>query len=130
MENQEIPKAQETQKTQETQKIRTTKKEKNPKRVAAGKKGSEARWNKQKPQEAEHEPIKITKEPHEPIKKTKAPQRPLPTVNVYKNYIQLCVLIGAVGFGIYMIYGKKTEIKQPKVQPETKQTSIDPFEMR
>ena len=29
-----------------------------------------------------------------------------------------------------MIYGKKTEIKQTKIQPEIIQTSIDPFEMR
>ena len=93
----------------------------------AGKKGTEARW-KQKLQaqqtlEAE-QPIKITKEPQ-------LPERP-PTVNVYRNYIPLCVLIGAVGVGIYMIYGKKTEIKQPKSQPKIpeKQTSIDPFEMR
>ena len=41
-------------------------------------------------------------------------------------------MIGAVGFGLYMINGKKTKLKQPKSQPKVPetQTSIDPFEMR
>ena len=47
-------------------------KEKNPKRVAAGKKGAEARWNKQKAMQAvlqtaqeteQDEPVKVTREP-------------------------------------------------------------------
>ena len=73
--------------------------------------------------QAEHEPIRITKEP--------PPERP-PTVNVYKNF-PLCVLIGAVGVGIFMIYGRKTEMQpkmQPEIQPKIKQRPTDPFEMR
>ena len=44
-------------------------------------------------------------------------------MNVYKNFIPLCVLIGAVGGGIFMIYGGKTEMQhkmQPEIQPEIK----------
>ena len=69
--------------------------------------------------QAQHEPIRITKEP---------PERP-PTVNVYKNFFPLCMLIRAVGVGIFMIYGRKTEM-QPEMQPVIKQRMIDPFEMR
>ena len=103
------------------------KKEKNPIRVAAGKKGAEARWNKQKqaqqaPQaQAEHEPIRITKGP--------PPQERPPTVNVNKNFFSLCVQVGAVGVGIFMIYGRKTEMR-PEIQPEINQRPSDPFEMR
>ena len=65
---------------------------KNPVRVAAGKKGAEARWSKQKQPQAqqaqpEHEPIRITK---------KSPE----------NFLPLCVLIGAVGIGIFLICRK------------------------
>ena len=51
-------------------------------------------------------------------------------MTVYKNYIPLFVLIVAVEFSIYMVNGKKNEIKQHKIQREIKHTSIDPFEMR
>ena len=109
METQEIPNAQEPQKThepktEEPQTEEPQKKEKNPIRVAAGKKGAEARWNKQKQAQqaqAEQEPIRITKEP--------PPQERPPTVNVYENFFPLCVLIMAVGVGIFMINGRKTE---------------------
>ena len=131
METQEIPEAQEPQKTHEpkTEELQTEepqRKVKNRIRVAAGKKGAEARWSKQKQvqqaqqAQAEHEPIRITKEP--PLERS-------PTVNVYKNFSPLCVLIGAVGVGNFMICGGKTEM-QPEIQPEIKQRLIDPFEMR
>ena len=53
METQEIPEAQNPQKThkpktEEPQTEEPQRKVKNPKRVAAGKKGAKARWNKQK----------------------------------------------------------------------------------
>ena len=86
---------------------------KNPVRVAVDKKGAEARWSKQKQDQAqpEHKPIRITKEsPEQP------PPRPPVTVNVYKNFFPLCVLIGAVGIGIFLIC-RKAEM-QPKMQPE------------
>ena len=115
METQEIPEAQEPQKTQEPQKSQEPtegsktegpktegpQKVKNPVRVAAGKKGAEARWSKRnqaQQAQSEHEPIRITKEsPEQP------PPRPPVTVNVYKNFFPLCVLIGAAGIGIFLI---------------------------
>ena len=140
IETQEIPKAQEPQKThepktEEPQTEEPQRKVKNPIRVAAGKKGAEVRWNKQKQAQqaqqgqqaqqaqAEHESIRITKGP---------PERPQ-TVNVNKNFFPLSVLIRAVGVGIFMIYGRKTEMQpkmQPKIQPEITQRPTDPFEMR
>ena len=135
METQEIPEAQEPQKTQEPQKIQEPtegpktegpQKAKNPVRVAAGKKGAEARWSKQKQvqaQQAQSEPIRITKEsPEQP-----PPRLPV-TVNVYKNFFPLCVLIGAAGIGIFLIC-RKAEM-QPEIQPDIKQRPTDPFEMR
>ena len=130
METQEIPEAQEPQKPQKTQEpTEGPQKVKNPVRVAAGKKGAEARWSKRKQAQAqpEHEPIRITKgSPEQP------PPRPPVTVNVYKNFFPLCVLIGAVGIGIFLIC-RKAEMQpkmQPELQPEIKQRPTDPFEMR
>ena len=98
---------------------------KNPVRVAAGKKDAEARWSKRN--QAQPEPIRITKEsPEQP------PPRPPVTVNVYKNFFPLCVLIGAAGIGIFLI-SRKAEMQpkmQPEIQPEIKQRPTDPFEMR
>ena len=99
---------------------------KNPVRVAAGKKGAEARWSKRNQAQPEHEPIRITKEsPEQP------PRLPV-TVNVYKNFFPICVLIGAAGIGIFLI-SRKAEMQpkiQPEIQPEIKQRPTDPFEMR
>ena len=100
---------------------------KNPVRVAAGKKGAEARWSKRNQAQAQHaqpEPIRITKEsPEQP-----PPRLPV-TVNVYKNFFPLCVLIGAAGIGIFLIC-RKAEM-QPKMQPEIQpEIPTDPFEMR
>ena len=135
METQEIPEAQEPQKTQEPTEGSKTEgqqqKVKNPVRVAAGKKGAEARWSKRNQGQAqqaqpEHEPIRITKEsPEQP------PRLPV-TVNVYKNFFPICVLIGAAGIGIFLI-SRKAEMQpkiQPEIQPEIKQRPTDPFEMR
>ena len=141
METQEIPEAQEPQKSQEPQKTQEPtegsktegpktegpQKVKNPVRVAAGKKGAEARWSKRNQTQPEHEPIRITKESPE-----QTPPRLPVTVNVYKNFFPLCVLIGAVGIGIFLIC-RKAEMQpkmQPEIQPEIKQRPTDPFEMR
>ena len=82
---------------------------------------------KQAQAQPEHEPIRIAKEsPGQP------PPRPPVTVNVYKNFFPLCVLIGAVGIGIFLIC-RKAEMQpkmQPEIQPEIKQRPTDPFEMR
>ena len=126
METQEIPEAQEPQKYQEpTEEPKTEgqQKVKNPVRVAAGKKGAEARWSKRNQAQPEHEPIRITKEsPEQP-----PPRLPV-TVNVYKNFFPLCVLIGATGILIFLISRKAN--MQPEIQPEIKQRPTDPFEMR
>ena len=142
METQEVPEAQEPQKSQEPQKTQEPtggsktegpkteeQKVKNPVRVAAGKKGAEARWSKRnqaQAQQAQPEPIRITKEsPEQP------PRLPV-TVNVYKNFFPICVLIGAAGIGIFLI-SRKAEMQpkiQPEIQPEIKQRPTDPFEMR
>ena len=124
METKEIPEAQKTQEPTEGPKTEGPKtkgpqKVKNPVRVAAGKKGAEARWSKRKQPQAqpEHEPIRITKKsPEQP------PPRPPVTLNVYKNFFPLCVLIGTVGIGIFLNCRKAD--MQPKMQP------TDPFEMR
>ena len=143
METQEIPEAQEPKKTQEPQKTQEPtegsktegpktegpQKVKNPVRVAAGKKGAEAWWSKRnaQAQQAQPESIRITKEsPEQP-----PPRLPV-TVNVYKNFFPLCVLIGAAGIGIFLIC-RKAEMQpkiQPEIQPEIKQRPTDPFEMR
>ena len=139
METQEIPEAQEPQKIQEPaegsktegSKTEGPQKVKNPVRVAAGKKGAEARWSKRNAQaqqaQFEHEPIRITKgSPEQPH-----PRLPV-TVNVYKNFFPLCVLIGAAGIGIFLIC-RKAEMQpkmKPEIQPEIKQRPTDPFEMR
>ena len=135
METQEIPEAQEPQKTQEPTegpktegpKTEGPQKVKNQVRVAAGKKGAEALWSKRKQAQAQpgHEPIRMTKEsPEQPP--------PRPPVNDYKNFFPLCVLIGAVGIGIFLI-SRKAEMQpkmQPEIQPEIKQRPTGPFEMR
>ena len=137
METQEIPEAQEPQKSQEPTegsktegpKTEGPQKVKNLVRVAAGKKGAEARWSKRnaQAQQAQPEPIRITKgSPEQP-----PPRLPV-TVNVYKNFFPLCVLIGAAGIGIFLIC-RKAEMQpkmQPEIQPEIKQRPTDPFEMR
>ena len=129
METQEVPEAQEPQKSQEPTEGPKTEgqKVKNPVRVAAGKKGAEARWSKRnQAQQSQPEPIRITKEsPEQP------PRLPV-TVNVYKNFFLICVLIGAAGIGIFLI-SRKAEMQpkiQPEIQPEIKQRPTDPFEMR
>ena len=132
METQEIPAAQEPQKTQEPTegpKTEGPQKVKNPVRVAAGKKGAEARWSKRKQAQAqpEHEPIRITKESLE-----QPPPRPPVIVNIYKNFFPLRVLIGGVGIGIFFIC-RKAEMQskmQPEIQLEIKQRPTDPFEMK
>ena len=60
------------------------------------------------------------------------PSRPPVTVNVYKNFFPVCVLIWAAGIGIFLIC-RKAEMQpkmQPEIQPEIKQRPTDPFEMR
>lgn len=100
---------------------------KNPKRVAAGKKGAEARRKKA---------LKTLQEPDLPVRVTKElpAHEPEIKVNVYKNYVPLCAaLIMAVGIGLYLTYGKTETPKAPKLAvpaPVSATHAIDPFEMR
>ena len=128
MENQNLN--QENQ-NQENQTNNQDLKPKNPKRVAAGKKGAEARWKRmqaqQVPAEQKEAPVaqetvtKVTREPQETESTLK--------VNVYKNYIPLCAVL-VVGIGIYMSYNKPVPIQAKQVtQPSPQQSTPDPFEM-
>ena len=96
-------------------------KPKNPKRVAAGKKGAEARWKRMQAPTEQKETLveqvtKITKEPQEVELK----------VNVYKNYLLLCAVFG---IGIFMLYNKPVPATQVIQPPQQTKPVIDPFEM-
>ena len=111
--------------------------EKDPRRVAAGKKGVEVRKMKAELRRKEadrmktenmelksvQEPLQITKD--EPVHKSDNSQN----INIYKNYMPLCITIGVVGLGLYM-YKSNILGKQPQVQTVQKQTKkeIDIFE--
>ena len=145
------------------------KKPKNPKRVAAGKKGVEARKLKAELKRKEEEamkkeniklraisesPIQITKDDrasevsgsHDEVKTMKkditkdAEVKETLNVNIYKNYIPLC-LIGVIGIGLYMFNSKQQTVTQtvtqpvteaklpaPSIQPMKQMKEIDPFE--
>ena len=114
--------------SKEPQNKEPQKKEKNPKRVAAGKKGAEARWNKQKAMQAALQAAQET-EQDEAVKETREPQEtqsaPPLKVNVYKNYIPLCaVLIGIVGVGIYMSRGDMSRDEKPEMRQVTQAPEI------
>ena len=120
MENQNLNQESQTQEPNEP-------KPKNPKRVAAGKKGAEARWKRaQTPTEQKETPVeqetvtKVTREPQE-IESTLK-------VNVYKNYIPLCAVL-VVGIGIFMLYNKPVPATQVIQPPQQTKPVIDPFEM-
>ena len=77
-----------------------SKKENSPRRVAAGKKGAKARWNKQKaelqglgkdlqPVQEIEQPNEVKLEPHE----TTQSAAPHLDVNVFKNYIPLYAVL-------------------------------------
>jgi hypothetical protein len=75
----------------------------------------------------------ITKEETEEIHITKDHEvtevKEVLRVNIYKNYIPLC-LIGVVGLGIYM-YNSKQDTHVPMIQQKHQQEpkkEVDPFE--
>ena len=123
MENQNLN--QENQ-NQENQTNNQDLKPKNPKRVAAGKKGAEARWKRMQAQQVPAEQKEAPVEQETVTKVTREPQETESTlkVNVYKNYIPLCAVL-VVGIGIYMSYNKAKQVTQPPPQ----QSTPDPFEM-
>ena len=128
MENQNLN--QENQ-NQENQTNNQDLKPKNPKRVAAGKKGAEARWKRMQAQQVPAEQKEAPVEQETVTKVTREPQETESTlkVNVYKNYIPLCAVL-VVGIGIYMSYNKPVPIQAKQVtQPPPQQSTPDPFEM-
>ena len=119
-------------------------KPKNPKRVAAGKKGVEARKLKAELKRKESELLKkenmelkqITKDSDDDafqIEKKDDDAFQIQKINVYKNYIPLCLTIVAVGLGYYFLKINKTknqsvsydEKKEDKINKKEK---YDPFE--
>ena len=127
MENQNLN--QETQ-NQENQTNNQDLKPKNPKRVAAGKKGAEARWKRMQAQQVLVEQKEAPVE-QETVTRVTKPQETESTlkVNVYKNYIPLCAVL-VVGISIYMSYNKPVPIQAKQVtQPPPQQSTPDPFEM-
>ena len=50
-------------------------------------------------------------------------------VNIYKNYIPLC-LIGVVGLGLYMYKSKQVAPVVQKPAPTIRQKEIDPFKFK
>ena len=102
-------------------------KTKDPRRVAAGKKGAEARKRNAELRRKETDTIKkenmelksITKDDDVQTNKQSSQD-----VNVYKNYIPLCIAVGVVGIGLYMYKSKQVAPPAPIIQ----QKEIDPFE--
>ena len=103
-------------------------KTKNPKRVSAGKKGAEAKRLKAELKRKEMETMKkeniqlksITKDDDEVSNIVKEVQ--------YKNYIPLCLVVGVVGLGLYIVKINKQDA--PVVQSPARQKEIDPFEFK
>ena len=129
MENQNLN--QENQNQEKNQTNNQDLKPKNPKRVAAGKKGAEARWKRMQAQQVPVEQKEDAVEQETVTKVTREPQETESTlkVNVYKNYIPLSVVL-VVGIGIYMSYNKPVPIQAKQVtQPPPQQSTPDPFEM-
>ena len=96
----------------------TTTKTKDPRRVAAGKKGAEARKRNAELRRKETDTIK--KENME-LKSITRDDDDVQTnnsqnVNIYKNYIPLCITIGVVGIGLYMYKSKQVVPQQPMMQ--------------
>ena len=111
--------------------VNETVKTKDPRRVAAGKKGAEARKRNAELRRKETETIKkenmelkqITKDDAEPKKDDVINQ------NIYKNYIPLCFVITVFGIGLYVYKSSSTtkSVIEKVVQPP-QQKEFDPFE--
>ena len=123
--------------------VKNEPRQKNPKRVAAGKKGAEARWTKHSTEKKESEkqnierqdqPNKITRET-ESLRDTQ-PHIQQPHVNVYEKYIPLC-FVGLAGLGVYIYFhwksssaeaSAKTHAVNIKPVKHTQQNERDPFD--
>lgn len=83
----------------EKEKSNEKEKTKNPKRVSAGKKGAEAKKMKAELKRKEIEAMKKENIQLKSITKDDDEVKEVQRVNIYKNYIPLC-LIGVVGLGL------------------------------
>ena len=101
---------------------------KNPKRVSAGKKGAEAKKMKAELKRKEMEAMKRENIQLKSITKDDDEVKEVQPVNIYKNYIPLC-LIGVVGLGLYMYKSKQVAPVVQKPAPTIRQ-EIDPFEFK
>ena len=131
MENQKLNQENQETQNQENQTNNQDLKPKNPKRVAAGKKGAEARWKRMQAQQVPAQQKEAPVEQETITKVTREPQETESTlkVNVYKNYIPLRAVL-VVGIGIYMSYNKPVPIQTKQVtQPPPQQSTPDPFKM-
>ena len=126
------------------------KQKKNPKRVAAGKKGAEARKLKAELRRKEADSLKtenVTLKSITIVDDTPpvvvSQETSQEGIKVYKNYIPLCILVaGVAGLGFYLFRPKSligqpvndikvVQLKQsiPPIQPkQEKQEKYDPFE--
>ena len=101
----------------------------NPKRVSAGKKGAEAKKMKAELKRKEMEAMKKENIQLKSITKDDDEVKEVQRVNIYKNYIPLC-LIGVVGLGLYMYKSKQVAPVVQKPAPTIRQKEIDPFEFK
>jgi hypothetical protein len=109
--------------------------DKNPKRVSAGKKGAEAKKIKNELKRKEMDKIKKENMELKSITKDDEPSK----INVYKNYIPLC-LVGIVGIGVYLYMHAPKQVKiKEDIKPKKKEIDrhkagrnddFDPFELR
>ena len=109
-------------------------KTKDPRRVSAGKKGAEARKRNAELRRKETDTIKKENMELKSITKDDevgSPMQNSQNINIYKNYIPLCITVGVVGIGLYMYKSKQVVPQQPMMQqpaPIIQQKEIDPFE--
>ena len=95
-------------------------KTKNPKRVSAGKKGAEAKKMKAELKRKEMEAMKKENIQLKSITKDDDEVKEVQRVNIYKNYIPLC-LIGVFGLGLYMYKSKQVAPVVQKPAPTIRQ---------
>ena len=112
--------------------VNETVKTKDPRRVAAGKKGAEARKRNAELRRKEAEIIKkenielksITKDDDDVQTNKESSQN----INIYQNYIPLCITVGVVGIGLYFYKSNSNKPIKTYTPPVETKKEIDPFE--
>ena len=120
--------------------VAEVKKQKDPRRVAAGKKGAEARKRNAELRRKETDTIKkenmelksITRDDDvQTNKKSITRDDDVQTNNSQKNYIPLCITVGVIGIGLYMYKSKQVAQPTSMMQQPVRiiqQKEIDPFD--